>query len=55
MFIGVSSSVWAMLCEWEDLMRTLTKLAYSPNLGTSICCFMAGLQMLRNEQKLNLG
>lgn len=41
-------------CKWEDLMSALSKLAFSLNLGTSICCLMAGLQMHRNEKKFNL-
>lgn len=53
-FLGVSASICAASCKWQDLTWALSKLAFSPNLGTSTCCLVAGLQMHRNEQKFNL-
>ncbi len=49
-----SVSLCVAACKSEDLMCALSKLAFSLNLGTSICRLMAGFQMQRNEQKLNL-
>lgn len=54
MFLRVSASVCVASCKWKDLMCAVSKLAFSLNLGTSICCLVAILQMHRNEQKFNL-
>lgn len=54
MFLGASASKCVESCKCEDLICALSKLAFSLNLGTSICCLMAGLQMQRNEQRFNL-
>ena len=47
-------SVSLSLCQCEDVMCAPSKLAFSLNLGTSICLLVAGLQVHRNEQKFNL-
>lgn len=52
-FMGDSVSLCCFLLN-KDLMCALSDLAFSLNLGTSICRLVARLQTQRTEQKFNL-